>query len=315
MATKHKLHIERIINDAKSFGQTKEVCPYCHEKMIKPPKRKSRCKSCGESIYPRENPITNKRVFLKESELETLESLRNLINTDFYFEIQHPVDLHNCKIQLAKEWGKDVDSISENDAIWRYIQVFKIKYMQDGNLSGLRSISSTEFNLLCSEKKYTQAVYQSLPVAIYLHYYESQQEFGSPYFDAALMWRIKQIVYPQDLDYLKTLLDPSNIHITPLFSITNLSTNNAWDFFYKNYNGEVDVLDSFRKVNTTETVILDVTETKFRSSNKPRQISHSRKPKIRNRNKQSLKDWFLSLTFFRKIMVVFAILVFLLIAT
>lgn len=49
-------------------------CPYCGISLSKFPYRKTRCKNCGNFMYVRTRPIDNKRILVREDNIEELES-------------------------------------------------------------------------------------------------------------------------------------------------------------------------------------------------------------------------------------------------
>ena len=43
----------------------KQECPYCHKKLSKVLKRKTKCEFCGKSIYVRTRPKDMKKILIK----------------------------------------------------------------------------------------------------------------------------------------------------------------------------------------------------------------------------------------------------------
>lgn len=62
--------IKELKQLASTFGSKPTACPSCKNTPEKSPKRKTKCKACGEYIYPRKNAITGQSIFLVEKELE-----------------------------------------------------------------------------------------------------------------------------------------------------------------------------------------------------------------------------------------------------
>ena len=58
----------------KNIGITTANCPYCGIDLPKFPRRKTKCKNCGNYIYIRTRPADEVRILIKEDEIETIET-------------------------------------------------------------------------------------------------------------------------------------------------------------------------------------------------------------------------------------------------
>lgn len=55
-----------------NIGTEQQECPYCHASLSSFPKRKTKCKKCNNYFYSKERPYDDKRVIVKEDELELI---------------------------------------------------------------------------------------------------------------------------------------------------------------------------------------------------------------------------------------------------
>jgi hypothetical protein len=55
------------------IGVRKSICPYCGIQLPKFPLAKIKCKSCNQYIYSKTRPIDNKKILLKEDQLDLFE--------------------------------------------------------------------------------------------------------------------------------------------------------------------------------------------------------------------------------------------------
>jgi len=63
------------ISDSKNtaIGNTEPICPYCNYRFDKMPQRKKKCPNCMKFFYSRTRPLDNKKVLIKENQIEELE--------------------------------------------------------------------------------------------------------------------------------------------------------------------------------------------------------------------------------------------------
>jgi hypothetical protein len=55
-----------------AIGNTDPICPYCNYKFDKMPQKKKKCPNCNNFIRSRKRPFDNKKVLLKEDQLNEL---------------------------------------------------------------------------------------------------------------------------------------------------------------------------------------------------------------------------------------------------
>jgi len=68
----NELHIN-ISKLNKKIGIENAICPYCKTELKKLPQAKTKCKECGNDIYSRTRVYDNKKILLKEDELDLFE--------------------------------------------------------------------------------------------------------------------------------------------------------------------------------------------------------------------------------------------------
>ncbi len=103
---------------AANCGTTSK-CPYCNLKLEKIPKRKAKCKSCKNSIYPRKAPLSGEQRLHREGDLFLLEELKALADGWWYDWYENNKGVLNARKDLAKEWNVDEVNVSIADARWR----------------------------------------------------------------------------------------------------------------------------------------------------------------------------------------------------
>ena len=117
-----RARVDQLNSIAEFFGKQDAVCPSCQAELPKFPKRKTKCKSCDEFVYPRKNPFTERHVLLSESDFPLYEELSALAKGwwDDWYKNQHELEI--IRRQLASEWGlDDYRKVPVGDAEWRRI--------------------------------------------------------------------------------------------------------------------------------------------------------------------------------------------------
>lgn len=62
------------------IGNTEPVCPYCNYRFDKMPQRKKKCPNCNNFVRSRTRPFDNKKVLVKEEQVDELEQQWNINN-------------------------------------------------------------------------------------------------------------------------------------------------------------------------------------------------------------------------------------------
>ena len=68
------------------IGITDATCPHCHAELKKKPASKTKCRSCGNSIYVRTRPLDNQRISVTEEQIELVVeqwAIRNGTHAEF----------------------------------------------------------------------------------------------------------------------------------------------------------------------------------------------------------------------------------------
>jgi len=85
------------------IGNAEPVCPYCNYRFDKMPQRKKKCPKCANFVYSRTRPLDNKKVLIKQDQIDELESQW----TNQKSSETHPFNLVNSKAILFGEKWRD----------------------------------------------------------------------------------------------------------------------------------------------------------------------------------------------------------------
>jgi hypothetical protein len=154
-----RARVAELMSIAEVFGTREQLCPSCEKPLPRFPKRKSKCRSCGEFVYPRKNPITERYVLLSEKDFPLLEELAYLSNGyfDAWFEDQRELDL--IRKQLALQWGvDDYRKVPVADAMWRRTMNRTTECLAKGDWAGYRAAQAEGIRQLSGERRYENAL-------------------------------------------------------------------------------------------------------------------------------------------------------------
>jgi len=131
-------------------------CVYCQAPLIKAPEKRTKCKKCGDYIYVRKRPSDNKRVLLKESELNILEDQWLSVNDpEAYAEKQKVIE------RLSRENGT-TPSKAETD--WEWYKSLLNLYAQNGHWGLYRNTRLNMATFLSENKNPGEAALTYLEV-------------------------------------------------------------------------------------------------------------------------------------------------------
>ena len=98
-----------------AIGNLEPVCPYCTYKFDRMPLKKKKCPQCGNFIRSRTRPFDNKKVLIKEDQIEELErqwafkneqSGNNRIGLSFVFSLPDEKSSQELQKILDKPWSE-----------------------------------------------------------------------------------------------------------------------------------------------------------------------------------------------------------------
>lgn len=118
-----------------AIGNIDPICASCGERFEKMPGRKIKCKSCGKFNYVRKRPLDNKRVLLREDELNELArqlAWKNGGGQDFEAQLDR---VAAKRAELMKQFGK---SPSDSDVGWALLNEDSLSYAADRDWEGMR---------------------------------------------------------------------------------------------------------------------------------------------------------------------------------
>lgn len=149
----------------KSIGIKDQNCPNCQAPLAKMPKRKSKCKSCGEPIFPRTLPNDNKPRLYSEATHILFEEVcayqaEEWIKWRTYRLHDEFTNKKNdtIRLTLAEEWNVSPDTISEGDITWREHHHALAEAIEKGDDVGAYAANESILRQLHSEFKYDKMI-------------------------------------------------------------------------------------------------------------------------------------------------------------
>lgn len=158
-----------LIELSKTFGLSEAKCPYCSVDLLKFPFRKTKCKNCQYPIYSKKEPFSGEKRLLKEDELDFHIELTHLKNGSWDCWNTQREEISEAKNELATEWGKSIENISDSDARWRINKKKTMVAMQGGRYSEILSLKEDAIRLLSSEGSNSKAI-KLIPECLVLCY-------------------------------------------------------------------------------------------------------------------------------------------------
>jgi hypothetical protein len=160
----------------KSIGITEQICPNCQATLAKMPKRKSKCKSCGEPVFPRTLPNDDEPRLYNEATRPLFEEVC-AYQTDEWIQWR-TYRLHDeltCKkhdairLTLAEEWNVLPTTISEGDITWREHHYALDKAIEKGDNFGAYLANEKLLKQLNGEVKYDK-MFPIISQCLFFHY-------------------------------------------------------------------------------------------------------------------------------------------------
>jgi len=154
------------------LGITEPVCPNCGVILSKMPGAKTKCKDCGKYLYVRTRPIDNKRILVKEEEIELVEEQWAIFNGEWSeYEKNRKIKQHEFDKAtdiLTKKFGH---APSKRDIDWYLLNRTLIKNARDKDYSDYRNTSFQIAKFLLNEKRKIDAL-NWLLIICYLDAYD-----------------------------------------------------------------------------------------------------------------------------------------------
>jgi uncharacterized Zn finger protein (UPF0148 family) len=92
------------LKELSKTGITESICPYCGIPLEKFQEIETKCKACGNFIYVRTRPTDNKKVLIKEDEIEIYEEIKAIE----YGEYDKYIEMRNFKNKIENDKGRKV---------------------------------------------------------------------------------------------------------------------------------------------------------------------------------------------------------------
>lgn len=161
--------VQELKDLSRTFGSAPDHCPYCGTTPSKLPKRKSKCKECGEYIYPRKNALTKKPIFIKESELELHKELEAYANGTWRSYEKERQWLNKGKERVAKAMQtEDISSVPDNDARWSNYTTERLEASANLDWYKYKNITFNMIVMFNSEHKERESIYGLISEFIFL---------------------------------------------------------------------------------------------------------------------------------------------------
>lgn len=166
---------EELKSLEESLGVREQMCPSCQAILPKMPKRKSKCKSCGEPVFPRTLPNDNEPRLYSEATLplfdETCayqaEEWIQWRTYQMHDELTHKKH-EAIRLTLADEWKVSPDTIGEGDITWREHQYALDKAIKKNDDFGAYIANEQLLRQLDSEAKYDK-VFPVISQCLFFH--------------------------------------------------------------------------------------------------------------------------------------------------
>jgi len=227
-----------LIELSKTFGLREPKCPYCGIDLPKFPSRKTKCKNCQSLIYSRKEPISGEKRLFKEDDLDFHAELTHLKNGSWDWWNAQREEIAEAKLELATEWGSNLENISDTDARWRINQKKTLVAMQGCRYSELLTLKEDAIRLLSSEGANDKAI-KLIPECLALCYAGPSitEEMGLP----SLLYFPNELGSPQVCLFLHVEPDLEKIELVfkncdianKYCELFQRSKEYVWDSFLK----------------------------------------------------------------------------------
>ncbi|MCF7809890.1 hypothetical protein K9N50_02755 [bacterium] len=124
VSEKFSLEAHKSVKESKTpplieIGELNAVCPYCGVELKKKPGRKTKCRDCENFIYVRTRPIDQKKILIREDQIEQIEEQWAIANGTYeeYCRVKDESRRRweSARYVLKQRFSKDP---SENDVQW-----------------------------------------------------------------------------------------------------------------------------------------------------------------------------------------------------
>ena len=217
------------------IGNAEPICPYCEYRFKVMPQKKKKCPNCNNFVRSRTRPIDNKKVLIREDQMEDIDiqwAIKNNNLEGYYLaKAQHEqeqqkniLDHEKIRETLKKRFGKEPN---QNDVEWGYLNQKIIESISHGNWVNYREYRLKMAKFLEGEKKYENAIGMWVEI-FYLDLHDEISSFIAPGV-------VKAIVKDAErgnisIDELKKIFIERYDKIRLPGKIA-ISSNEAWEMF------------------------------------------------------------------------------------
>ncbi|MDD3978178.1 MAG: hypothetical protein PHI15_08520 [Methanomicrobium sp.] len=223
--------------DFNNIGESNPICPYCNTPLDKMPKRKRNCPSCKNEIYVRTRPLDEKKILIREEQIDELErqwAIKNGTLDQYNRNLEEKAKekekvktrFENKKAQLTNQFGYEP---KENDIKWALFNEDRIYFAGDGKYGLYRNTTMYMANQLNKEKRFSDALNFYLEVC----YWDINEPTNEGYF-----YTDPKIIAQHRIDFGNEL-EPMNPKIPPA------------------------IIEYIKKIQKTETINIDDLKARF----------------------------------------------------
>ena len=153
----------------RKLGNLEPLCPYCNTQLEKFPARKTKCKNCGNFMYIRTSPYYEKKVIVREDELELIEEdyAKKFGKYDEYLKEQKLKKKKEERFANKKKYLEEKFKVkySDNDVKFSILVEDSIIEFNKKNFEQYANKLEEMSGILFREKRYKQMLANDLIVA------------------------------------------------------------------------------------------------------------------------------------------------------
>lgn len=164
--------------------KSKPKCPYCKEVLIDPPKTKKKCSNCGNTVFFKVDPYTNKEYYLTEDESIQINLLKERFRIEESFYNKFSEFGINEKL-FEKRREKYIKMAKNNYSAFSFVtSIFNELSLQFAKKNNFSELSSLYFSmawfLFDHNEKYFFYLQESIKMNLY-HYKQIEKDTGFKY--------------------------------------------------------------------------------------------------------------------------------------
>jgi len=157
------------------LSQEEAKCPYCLEKLEKPPTRKRKCPHCKETMYGRTLPVIKRKVVVTEKQRNKVDQYNLIVSELEMYGNDYIKKYREIKNDLKSKWGFEPE---DRDVFWQLINKYRINMASSKAWGLYRNATHRMAEFLALEGK----LESSLDLYIEVHYIDTNGAGNSGQF-------------------------------------------------------------------------------------------------------------------------------------